>query len=118
MSWTIGELSRRTGVPASTLRFWERAGLIHAPRRASGQRRYDPAALATVELIRLAQMAGCSIADIRDVLVAPGAFDTPAARWNALVQRRASELEERIAALTRARRMLGELAACSCASLP
>jgi DNA-binding transcriptional MerR regulator len=45
---TIGELARRIGVAASALRYWEEVGLLPAPARVSGQRRYSDAAVAQV----------------------------------------------------------------------
>jgi MerR family redox-sensitive transcriptional activator SoxR len=45
---SIGEVARRTGVPASALRYYEDAGLLPAPRRVSGRRRYDAEVLRRV----------------------------------------------------------------------
>src|SRR4029453_8375252 len=43
---TIGELARRVGVASSALRYWEDVGLLPAPKRISGQRRYPESAVA------------------------------------------------------------------------
>lgn len=46
MRLTIGEVSRQAGVAATTLRYYEQIGLIAAPARQGGQRRYDESVLA------------------------------------------------------------------------
>ena len=55
---TISEVTRRTGVPASTLRYYESVGLLPAPARVSGHRRYGAEVLNQLAVIRLAQEAG------------------------------------------------------------
>ncbi|HEX2211710.1 MAG TPA: MerR family transcriptional regulator, partial [Longimicrobium sp.] len=62
---SIGEVARRTGVAASALRYWEDAGLLPAPRRVGGRRRYDADAVRRVEVLRSAQQAGFTLAEIR-----------------------------------------------------
>ena len=59
---TIGAVARDTGVPASTLRYWESAGLLAPPGRAGGKRRYDPDTLRQVSLIVLIKRAGLLLA--------------------------------------------------------
>lgn len=55
---TIGEVARRAGVPASTLRYWESVGLLAAPERVGGKRRYGPTALKQISADRLEQARG------------------------------------------------------------
>jgi hypothetical protein len=55
---TIGELARQADVAATTLRYYERIGLLHSPARIGGQRRYDESILARLEVIRLCKTAG------------------------------------------------------------
>ena len=62
---TIGQLSAETGVPTSTIRFWERKGLLSPALRQSGQRRYTVAAVRGVVMLRLLQEVGLTLADIR-----------------------------------------------------
>ncbi len=66
---TVGELAERTGVRPSTLRYYERVGLL-APdgRSAAGYRWYGDDAIRTVKLIRRAQGLGLQLSEIRDVL--------------------------------------------------
>jgi DNA-binding transcriptional MerR regulator len=66
---TIGQLARRTGLSARTLRFWSNEGAI-APvdRTASGYRLYDAACVARVELVRTLRELGLGLDDVRRVL--------------------------------------------------
>ncbi|MFF4410501.1 MerR family transcriptional regulator [Streptomyces sp. NPDC001404] len=64
----IGELSRRTGVSARSLRYYEQQGLLTACRDASGYRRYGADAVETVGRIRELLAAGLNTADIGEVL--------------------------------------------------
>jgi len=99
---TIGQLAAETGVPSSTIRFWERRGLLAPARRQSGQRRYDPAAARSVALLRLCQEAGLTLADIRrfrdERAVTPGS-------WHTLVEQKLADVERQITALEHARKL-------------
>jgi len=53
---TIGEISRQTGVAATTLRYYEQIGLVPEPTRRGGQRRYDDSILSRLEVIALFQL--------------------------------------------------------------
>jgi DNA-binding transcriptional MerR regulator len=65
----IGELARRTGVSASTIRFYEKAGLLKAvARRPNGYRAYSQDAALTLEIIATAQRAGFTLDEIRKLL--------------------------------------------------
>ena len=55
---TIGEVARHAGLAASTIRYWESAGLLDAPERVGGKRRYDPQALRQTSLIVMIKRAG------------------------------------------------------------
>lgn len=114
---TIGELARRAGLRASALRFYERAGLLAAPRRVAGQRRYPAAALGTLALIQLAQGAGMSLAEIRVLLhgFAPGT--PPATRWQELAPQRIATLDAQIARMQEMRERLAATLACECPTL-
>src|SRR4030095_4940199 len=60
----IGELSRRTGLATSALRYYERVALLTPDGRASGRRYYGPASGERIALIRLCQDAGFNLADL------------------------------------------------------
>jgi DNA-binding transcriptional MerR regulator len=91
---TIGELARRAGVTASALRYYEELGLLPAPARVSGQRRYPESAARLVAAILLYSDAGFTLAE-QKTLVATRA-STPGERRQ-LMQRKLAELDEHIA---------------------
>ena len=65
---TIGEVSRRSGVAASALRFYEREGLIGAERTSGGQRRFARNVLRRLAFIRAAQHVGLTLNQVKDAL--------------------------------------------------
>lgn len=97
----IGEMARLAGVPTSTVRYYERQGLIEPDTRQSGQRRYGHAKLRRLVFIGLLQDAGLSLSDIRGVLKA-SSVDV----WNEIGRRRLEQLESEIARLEHARTYL------------
>ncbi|HMN71074.1 MAG TPA: MerR family transcriptional regulator [Rhodoblastus sp.] len=65
----IGELAKRSGLTASTIRFYERSGLLATvERRPNGYRTYPPEAVLALDLIATAQRAGFSLDEIRSLL--------------------------------------------------
>ena len=68
---TITAVAREVGVSPSTLRYYERIGLLPTARRVAGRRCYDDYALDQVELITYAKRAGFSLAQIRAFGKAP-----------------------------------------------
>ena len=97
---TIGELARRAGVTASALRYYEEVGLLPAPARISGQRRYPGSAARLVAAILLYRDAGFTLAEQKILLAAPAG--TPRDR-SQLMQRKLAELDEQIARAQAAR---------------
>jgi len=114
---SIGEVARRTGVAASALRYYEDAGLLPAPRRVSGRRRYDADVLRRVEVLRCAQQAGFTLAEIRTLFHGFGA-DTPLGeRWNALAHAKLRELDALIARAARMKQAILAGMECGCVRL-
>ncbi|MDQ6778409.1 MAG: MerR family transcriptional regulator [Actinomycetota bacterium] len=64
----IGEVAERAGVATSRIRYYERIGLLPAPERISGQRRYDDAVLRRLAVIDVAQDAGMTLDEIRTLI--------------------------------------------------
>ena len=115
---TIGEVSERTAVATSALRFYETRGLIRATRSPSGQRRYPRDVLRRVSFIRIAQRVGLSLDEIRDSLAVLPAQRTPnKADWERLSRSWRPRLDEQIAVLERLRDELSECIGCGCLSL-
>ena len=90
---SIGAVARASGLAASALRYYERAGLLPAPPRRSGQRRYGEHVFGRIALIRLALEAGFTVSETR-LFVSGFSPDTPpAARWRLLAARKLVELK-------------------------
>jgi MerR family redox-sensitive transcriptional activator SoxR len=111
---TIGEVAHTTGVPATTLRYYERVGLLPAPARVGGQRRYGDAVLARLEVIGLCKAAGFTLEEIQ-LLFADDAPGRPASR--ALAASKLADIDVRIAELGRAREIVEWGMACTCPSI-
>jgi MerR family transcriptional regulator, redox-sensitive transcriptional activator SoxR len=115
---TIGELSQRSGVSQSALRFYERQGLIHAERTDGNQRRYISSTLRRVALIQAGKAAGIPLERIRAALDTLPAGKQPTKRdWERLSRSWAHELDERIATLQAIRGRLTTCIGCGCLSL-
>jgi DNA-binding transcriptional MerR regulator len=97
---TIGELARRAGVTASALRYYEELGLLPAPARISGQRRYPESAARLVAAILLYSEAGFTLAE-QKALTTTRASTSGDRRQ--LMQRKLAELDEQIATAQAAR---------------
>lgn len=109
--FTIGEVERMSGTPATTLRYYERRGLIAPPARRGGQRRYEPAVFATLMVIRFCRIAGLSLDEIEQVLAdrSPGREAT-----KRLALERIDRIDEQIAQLRLAQAMMRAAATCVC----
>ncbi len=115
---TIGQVAERSGVPHTTLRFYEDRGLISAERTTGNQRRYPRATLRRIAFIRSAQRVGLSLDDIAEALSTLPAHGAPTkADWTKLSKRWRNELDTRIDALQRLRDSLTTCIGCGCLSL-
>jgi MerR family redox-sensitive transcriptional activator SoxR len=114
---TIGELSARSGVPASALRFYEREGLIHSRRTTGNQRRYDRTTLRRVAFVRASQSVGIPLALIRDVLgFLPEGVPPTKEFWQRASRCWSEEIDARIARLERMRDRFTSCIGCGCLS--
>ncbi|MFI8454336.1 MerR family transcriptional regulator [Kitasatospora sp. NPDC085464] len=105
MRMTIGRLAEMTDVPASAIRFWERHGLLPAPERESGQRRYPPQAAERIVLLRKFQQAGLSLAEVRE-------FQQDQPRRQAMIRAKVAEIEQRMVDLDHAHQLLTHALQC------
>jgi DNA-binding transcriptional MerR regulator len=104
---TIGRLARECDVPVSTLRYWERAGLLAPGRRThSNYRVYADDAVARVRLIRMSQSLGFTVADIRTLLRLLDTRVHQCSAVRAVVERRLEALDRQLADLREHRRKL------------
>lgn len=115
---TIGEVSHRTGVATSALRFYELTGLIESKRTTGNQRRYQRSTIRTIAVIKAAQRAGIPLNEIRDRLAQLPAGRTPNQEdWKALSNTWSSSLDSRIAQLLRVKEQLADCIGCGCLSI-
>lgn len=113
----IGEVARRAGVRTSALRYYERIGLLPAPRRVSGRRRYDERTVQLLRLIQLAQGAGFTVAEIQTLLHGFAPDTPPAARWQPLARKKLAELDALIARAQQMKQVLNTGLSCGCLRL-
>jgi DNA-binding transcriptional MerR regulator len=106
---TIGELARRAGVATSALRYWEELGLLPAPARISGQRRYPESAVALVGVILLLRDAEFSLAEQKALMASRGGAPDG---WRRLAQHKLAELDEHIAKCLAAREAIDHALCC------
>ena len=115
---SIGELSARSGVSQSALRFYEREGLIAAWRTDGNQRRYPGVTLRRVALIQAGKAAGIPLERIRAALdTLPHDRQPTKHDWQRLSSSWRQELDERIATLEAIRGRLTTCIGCGCLSL-
>jgi MerR family redox-sensitive transcriptional activator SoxR len=115
---TIGQISRRSGVAASALRFYEEKGLMESQRMSSGQRRYSRAVLRRIAFIVFAQRIGLTLSEIGAELAKLPTDQTPNGRdWSRLSAAWTARIDERIAELQRLRVGLTACIGCGCLSL-
>ncbi|MFN9573678.1 MAG: redox-sensitive transcriptional activator SoxR [Betaproteobacteria bacterium] len=115
---TIAELSARSGVAPSALRYYESLGLLGAVRTAGNQRRYARSALRRVAVIRAARSMGVPLTQIAAAFAAlPDGREPTAADWDRMSRRWHADLSHRVAVLTRLRDDLGACIGCGCLSL-
>jgi MerR family transcriptional regulator, redox-sensitive transcriptional activator SoxR len=115
---TIGEVSRRSGVAASALRFYEQRGLITAQRAGSGHRHFPRPVLRRIAFIVFAQRVGLTLDEIGAELAKLPPEGAPTRRdWSRLSRTWTSKIDQRIHELERLRAGLTECIGCGCLSL-
>jgi MerR family transcriptional regulator, redox-sensitive transcriptional activator SoxR len=115
---TISEVSRRSGVASSALRFYEDKGLIRSQRADSGHRRFPRAVLRRIAFIVFAQKVGLSLDEVgRELAKLPENRVPERSDWAKLSATWKKRIEARIAELERMREGLTHCIGCGCLSL-
>ena len=114
---SIGEIAQQSGVPTSTIRYYEEINLLPSAYRVNGRRRYDDDILSKLNVIRLAQQAGFTIAEIQMLLHDFPADAPPSARWQVMARQKLAELDERRQTIEKMKAMLEQTLDCHCATL-
>jgi MerR family copper efflux transcriptional regulator len=107
----IGDVARMTGLTVDTVRFYEKEHLLGNVRRRSGIRRYDHDAVRRLGFVRKAAALGFSLTEIRGLLALRVSARTSCERVQQRAQAKLADVDARIAALTRVREALTQLAA-------
>lgn len=115
---TISEVSRRSGVAASALRYYEERGLITSERADSGHRRFHRSVLRRIAFIVFAQRVGLSLDEIHQELAKLPAQRVPAKKdWARLSSNWVKRVDERIAELEELKASMTECIGCGCLSI-
>jgi MerR family mercuric resistance operon transcriptional regulator len=117
---TIGQLAKEAGVPTSTVRFYERRGLLEPDARTrSNYRAYTAGSADRLKFIRAAQATGFSLKDIRGLLSLTHSDDPPCDDVVALTGKRLAEVRARIRELRHVEKVLARsLETCCTGQLP
>jgi MerR family redox-sensitive transcriptional activator SoxR len=113
----IGEVAQRAQTPASTIRYYERIGLLPAPSRESGQRVYEGDIVEYLEAIAIAQSLGFTLEEIRTLLGTFRVGNDPSRECQQMAQMKIQELEELVAKAHRMKQILEHGISCQCTSL-
>lgn len=110
----IGRVAELSSVPVTTLRYYEKRGLLDPPERVGGQRRYGAAVMMRLMVIRFCQVAGLTLDEIRAVVNdrSPGRTTTRGIAVDRLVA-----IEAQIEQLEMAKLMLASSMRCRCPSV-
>ena len=109
MSLLIGDVARRAGVSAPTVRYYEEIGLLAAPTRSSsGYRRYSERTVEELRFIRKAQALGFSLDEIGEIFKLSRSGKTPCAHVLSLAQQHLAAVDERIRQLQTLRAQLAD----------
>jgi MerR family transcriptional regulator, redox-sensitive transcriptional activator SoxR len=112
---TIGEVAQQAGMRTSRIRYYESVGVLPAPQRVAGMRRYSPDVLRRLGIIDVAQRVGFTLEEIRELLNSE--HGTAHHRLQHLAQRKLPDIDELIQRAKAVRRWLEMTSACECESL-
>jgi MerR family redox-sensitive transcriptional activator SoxR len=112
---TIGDVARQAGMRASRIRYYESVGVLPAPERVSGMRRYTPGVVRRLGIIDVAQRVGFTLDEIRELLSTE--HGTADQRLRRLAERKLPDIDELIERASAVRRWLKMTSACDCETL-
>lgn len=113
----IGEVAKRLDMPSSTIRYYEKKGLISPPERVSGNREFGSSTLVTLRFIQLCQAAGFTVGEIRSLLEQYMQDSSEGGLWQPAVKTKRAEIRKQIDELKQVDAVLGELMKCRCESI-
>ncbi len=113
----IGDVSDQLGIPASTIRYYEKVGLIERQYRQSGRRVFDDRAVLVLQFVQLAQAAGFTIDETKSLLNAYAKDPSPNGMWKPFAEVKREAIRAQIKELKRMDQVLSELLKCECETL-
>jgi MerR family transcriptional regulator, redox-sensitive transcriptional activator SoxR len=114
---SIGEVAQRAGIQTSAIRYYESEGLLPAPERLNGRRKYDSTVLQRLALIQLLRQAGFHISDLRTLLLEFPAQTPPSARWQRVADEKLEAVDALILQMQTLKVWLTEAQKCQCATI-
>ena len=113
----IGEVARIARLNPSAIRYYEGEGLLRPARRVGGRRVYDRSVFESLALIALAQDAGFTMSEMKELLNGFARATPASQRWRALARRKLDEIAARIERAEQMRELLQRLMRCQCETL-
>lgn len=113
----IGEMAKQAKLPASTIRYYEKIGVLPIPPRENGQRIYREGTVDLLELVKLARSLGYSLKEIKPLLDAFQSKSQPSAVCHDLTRRKLVELDEQIRKMNVMKQILEKGLDCTCTGL-
>lgn len=114
---TIGEVARQVGVNTSAIRYYERVGVLPAPERVSGQRRYTAETVQRLHVIDVAKRAGFSLGDAKLLLRGTDGGTPASSQLRKLALRKLPEVDALIERAQAMRTWLTTASDCDCDTL-
>lgn len=113
----IGEVSKNLDIPTSTIRYYEKKGLISPPERVSGKRHFSNSTLVTLRFIQLCQAANFTLSEIQNLLEHNTSNLNRDGLWQPAVELKRKEIRKQIDELKQVDAVLDELLKCRCESI-
>jgi DNA-binding transcriptional MerR regulator len=111
---SIGEVARQVGLRTSTVRYYERRGLLPTPKRINGRRRYSPAIVQRLIVIQFTQRTGFTLEEIRSLLSLVETAGLNSAHWQQAAQQKLLQLDAWLEQIQRMKGMLERGRNCGC----
>ena len=113
----IGDVSEQLNIPASTIRYYERIGLLEQQQRVSGKRIFDKQALNSLKFVQLAQNAGFTIVEMRSLLNSAAHSPPSSDHWRQIAKAKRQELQLKIEQSKKMDIVLSKIMNCKCSTL-
>ncbi len=115
----IGKVAEKLGIPASTIRYYEKVGLIDPQRRVSGQREFDQQTLLALRIIKLAQAVGFTLDETKTLRnsYTQGDQSLQSRNWIPFAKAKRAEIRQQIQQLQEMDQILSDVISCQCVSL-